>query len=71
MDVPDPGRYGKRGRTEHRHDVQILRAILNHHPAKRQRVGKRRIDDDLSRRLVLKGLDSGGSKHFPCGLPGS
>ena len=52
MDVSDPGRYGQRGRPEHRHDVQIFRAILNHHPAKRQRFGKRRIDDDLRRWFV-------------------
>jgi len=49
MDVSDPGRHGKRGRPEHRHDMQIFRAILNHHPAMRQGFGKRRIDDDLRR----------------------
>ena len=35
MNVPDAGRDGKRSRPEHRHDVQILRAILNDYPAMR------------------------------------
>ena len=68
MDVSDPGRHGKRGRPKHRHDVQILRAILNHHPATRQGFGQRRIDDDLRRWFVLKRLDSRRSTHLPGGL---
>ena len=68
MDVSDPGRHGKRGRPEHRHNVQIFRAILNHHPAMRQGFGKRRIDDDLRRWFVLKRLDSRCSAHLPGGL---
>jgi len=68
MDVSDPWRHGKRGRPEHRHDVQIFRAILNHHPARRQGFGQRRIDDDLRRWFVLKRRDSRGSTYLPGGL---
>jgi hypothetical protein len=68
MDVPDPGRHGKRGRPKHRHNVQIFRPILNHHPAMRQGFGQRRIDDDLRRWFVSKRLDSRCSTHVPGGL---
>ena len=68
MDVPDPGRNRERGRPEHRHEVQILRAILNHHPAMRQRFGQRRIDDDLRRWFALKRFDRRCTTHLPGGL---
>ena len=64
MDVPDPRRHAQRGSPEHRHDVQIFRAILNHHPAMRQGFGKRRIDDDLRRGFVFKRLDGCCSTHL-------
>ena len=68
MDVSDSGRDAKCGRPEDRHDVKIVRAILNHHPAMRQGFGQGRIDDDLRRWFVLKRLDSLRSTHLPGGL---
>ena len=35
VDMSDPGRYGKRRRSEYRHDVQVLDAILNKQHAAR------------------------------------
>ncbi len=68
MDVSDAGRHGKRGRSKHRHDVQMFSAILNHHAPTRQGVGQRRIDDDLRRRFVLKRLDCRRPTHVSGGL---
>ena len=58
MDVSDPWRHGERGRTKYRHDMQILRAILNERNATRQPIGLWRINDDLRRWLVLERPDS-------------
>ena len=65
MDVADPRWYRKRGRSEYRHDMQIFSEILDHYPAKRQRSGKRRIDDDLGRRLVRERHDRRCSTQLP------
>src|SRR5258708_4443757 len=56
--------YGERRRSEYRHDVQVLGAILNHHAPARRGVGEGRIDDDLRRWFVLKRLDRRRSIHF-------
>jgi hypothetical protein len=68
VDVSDPRRNGKRGRSEHRRHVQVLRTILNHYKAMRQGFGQGRIDDDFSRWFVLKRLDSRCPTHLPGGL---
>src|SRR5258705_491279 len=68
MDVSDTGRDGQRGRSKHRHDVQVLSAILNHYPTPRQGLWQRRIDDDLRGWFVLKRLDRRRSAHLSSGL---
>ena len=70
VDVSDAGRHGKRRRPKYRHDVQILRAILNKHNATRQRSGKGRIEDDLRRWLVLERLGRRCSRRLPGGMRG-
>src|SRR5262245_24073376 len=45
MEVPNPRRYGCRGRTEHRHDLQVLGAELKDGDSPRQRLALWGIDD--------------------------
>ena len=70
MDVSDARRHCQRSRSEHRHNVQIFGAILDDYPALRQRLGKRRIDDDLSRRFIRERHDGRRSERLPGTLPG-
>jgi hypothetical protein len=64
MDVSDPRRHRQCSRSEHRHDVQIFGAILDYCPAKRERLGKRRIDDDLGRGFVRERHDGRCAAHL-------
>ena len=52
VDVSNPWSQGERRRSEYRHDVQVLGAILNEQHAARQRLCDGRIDDDLRRWFV-------------------
>jgi hypothetical protein len=64
VDVSNARRYGERGRAKDRCDVQIVRAVLNDDEAARERLGQRRIDNDLRRRLVGDRLDGRRSAYL-------
>ena len=55
--------YGERRRSEYRHDVQVLGAIVNKQHAARQRFRDGRIDNDLRRWFVW---ESPGSRDRTC-----
>ncbi len=65
MDVPDARRHSEGVRTEHRHDVQVLGAILDDDPSVDERIRKRRIDDNPRRGLTGERCYGSGSTDVP------
>jgi hypothetical protein len=52
MNVSNPGRHGKRGRSKYGHYMQVLGAILDDYSSLGKFICKRRIDHNPSRRLI-------------------
>src|SRR3989442_13876212 len=59
--------HGERRRSEYRHDVQVLGAILNNQQPTRQGFGDGRIDNDLRRWFVWERPGSTDPTCLPCG----
>jgi hypothetical protein len=68
MDVPDARRYIEGVRAEHRHDVQVLGAILDDDQSVGERIRKRRIDDNPRRGLTSERHNGSASTDVPGGL---
>ena len=70
MEVPDARRYVEGVRPEHRHDPQVLGAILDDDQSVDERIRKRRIDDNFRRGLTGERHNRSGSPNIPGSLRG-
>src|SRR5947209_2482929 len=54
VDMPEPGRYSEGGGAVRWHELKILGSIMNQSESIRQRVRRRRIDDELCREFFFR-----------------